>query len=261
MGRSRRRRRQVTLALFCALVGTAIATLGTATALASAPPTGNAEAISFVRSSSHAVNHTDGYQYTQTGFVAMSSAYGRGGATFNWSWGTSAAEPLPSGYTEATEHATIALRGGRIAWVSDDLTATAPITNCTYCLPFDIVLTHSGLVGHFTSIAYTCSFHLGSTPSPWKVGELAGPGPSGDFPTPRAPRWQCARHVLGAKGIENVDDHRNAIDAHPSAERHKHEHRRGTKPWGTRILVQHQNSLPQPHPDGSTHHALQEIVE
>lgn len=181
MGRSRRRRRQVTLALFCALVGTAIATLGTATALASAPPTGNAEAISFVRSSSHAVNHTDGYQYTQTGFVAMSSAYGRGGATFNWSWGTSAAEPLPSGYTEATEHATIALRGGRIAWVSDDLTATAPITNCTYCLPFDIVLTHSGLVGHFTSIAYTCSFHLGSTPSPWKVGELAGPGPSGDF--------------------------------------------------------------------------------
>lgn len=83
---------------------------------------------------------------------------------------------------QRTEHATVALRDGHIAWVRDQLTARSRARCGGQCPPYEILLTRAGQFGRFkTRIpADRCASPLIGT-TPWHLGEAGAEAARGQF--------------------------------------------------------------------------------
>jgi hypothetical protein len=150
------------LAAFAAAGGIAVA--------ASAPPTGNRQAISFERSVAARYRTVPAVREARRGFAVFFSEIGRR-SYFSWQWG---AGVVPRGWVHATEHVTAALRRGRVVWAQEVL--VPPRCRSGFCttVPVEIVVTRAGQFWRFDlrGRTFRCFRALGGTTplpygSPW----------------------------------------------------------------------------------------------
>lgn len=157
-----------------------VATLGAAaSALAATGASGNAQAISIARAESRAYSRIHTVQYTETGFIEMTSLEGKS-SYFHFSWGQTTLTP---GWVWATEHGIVVLSHGRVVWWRDDLTPPSCTSGFCHQVPVELLSEHSGAYYAFGSAtSHTCFGRLsGSQPvtvgAKWNrvVGHFAAP--------------------------------------------------------------------------------------
>jgi hypothetical protein len=112
-------------------------------AVAGTSATGDVNAIAFYGSVLQAENGPAALRYVETGLVWMQSFTGRT-SSFQWRWGVK----RPSGYVAAREHVTVGLHAGIVAWVRDDLKASAPSPSGAG-RPFEVVVNKRGTFGRW----------------------------------------------------------------------------------------------------------------
>ncbi len=108
---SRRTRLTALGALACAGGALALAT----GALASSPAQGNPQGIKLATRAAAAFARIPALTYSEQGFFQISTA----GGSISYLYGSGG---LQRGFSWASEHATVALSGGRVVWWRDDLT-------------------------------------------------------------------------------------------------------------------------------------------
>jgi hypothetical protein len=154
--------------------------LQSSSASASAAVSGNPAAISFYRAVVAATQHQGGVDEVQTGFVVMKDRLGKGVTSVDWTMGSG--KP-PAAYIPATEYLTVAGNRGKMSWASDRLT---PVCGAGMCLalPYQVLLTRSGLFGHLgTSTASgTCWTPVSGSLDYLKVGGPFGYAFVGSWP-------------------------------------------------------------------------------
>lgn len=129
---------------------------------------GSKRGVALAREVERALKHVPVIAYRQTGFVSMYSTLART-SKFDWRWGSGT---VPAGWVKATEHITIGMRKGAIAWWRDILTPPSCSSKCIQ-QPVEIVLDKAGAFyayGPYAKGRITCFNHLKGT-LPHKLGE------------------------------------------------------------------------------------------
>lgn len=115
--------------------------MATATAALGAGATGDGAAIRYFRDVAANTNAQPAMQVVQSGYMTESGHVGSP-RSFSYRWGFGG---VPRGSVRSTETLTFAQHGGRVAWVTDVLTATAPgchaPTGCTQLTPIELFVT------------------------------------------------------------------------------------------------------------------------
>jgi hypothetical protein len=150
-----------------------------ATAAAAIGQTGDPRATALARAEARAYTRIPVEVYTQKGYIQMTDEEGRS-SYLRFEWGRTKLNP---GWVWATEHATVALRAGRVVWWRDDLTPP-PCTKAGLChqVPVELVSNRTGAYSAFgNATTHTCFARLKNTAvvagSQWN-------SPEGDFSAP-----------------------------------------------------------------------------
>jgi hypothetical protein len=103
--------------------------------------TGDPAAIRLVRDVAANTNAQPAMQIVQSGYMTEAAHVGSP-ASFSYRWGFGA---VPRGYVRSTEAITYAQHLGRVVWLTDELTATAPgchhPTGCRQLAPIELLVT------------------------------------------------------------------------------------------------------------------------
>lgn len=133
---------------------------------------GPAAAAAAERLAAARVGRAGGVSFAATRMVWMYATEGSS-STFSWSWGAGHAV---RGYAPAVDHVTMALRGGRVVWTTENLEPVVPFTSAGIDTrePFEVLDSSAGAYGRFVSgvadTSASCAFRLSSAASPFSVG-------------------------------------------------------------------------------------------
>jgi hypothetical protein len=132
-------RRATRRSLAALLVGVTV--LATASTALAASATGDPATIRLFRVVAATTNDQPAMQVTQTGYMTESAHVGSP-STFSYRWGFGI---VPKGYVHSTETITYTQKAGRVVWVTDVLTATAPgchaPSGCPQLTPIELLIT------------------------------------------------------------------------------------------------------------------------
>ncbi len=174
---SRRTRLAALCALACAGGGLALAS----GALASSPAQGNPQGIKLAERTATAFAHIPALTYSEQGFFQISTT----GQSISYDYGYGG---LQSGYSWASEHATVALSGGTVVWWRDDLTPVGGSAK-----PVELVATKQGVFSALGDGAHHSCFEQVSGSVPYSPGgsvySIAGRYKNGASPLRSVYRW------------------------------------------------------------------------